>query len=102
MTPRQVQVELARIRRAADEAVERLQERVRAENVGPFCERYGLRFTSGMGTHSFDNPKTGRRYWPEELPKSLQAMLESDDVTSRNAIGDCMRGYIPESIKGYL
>ena len=79
---------------------------VREKLLIPYCDRTGLRFTSGMGSWSFDKKGVTYGDWdadfpPPKIPKTLYDFLTSGYVTNPqyNDCGSMMLDYTPANWK---
>lgn len=96
------------IRARTDAETDKVIDAVRADLLIPFCERTGLRFTSGMGSWSFDKrDRYGvRQYYgagdaiPGRIPRMLIDFLGELSVVCNNDLGSLMQGYTPSTYGG--
>lgn len=83
------------LHRRNERTVEQLAEDVRRRLITPFCEKYGLDFTSGMGSYGFDTVTdellTG---WDSDLHPYGGAFNHIEEwAREREAEGEAPRGY---------
>ncbi len=107
MTPAQLTQALDRLQASIRAQEDTIIAQVRAKYVIPYCDRYGLRFTAGMGSWSFDNGKTGYYEihiggWsnPHELPKRIWDCLNRSLPSNPGQdLGSVMEDYTPKNYR---
>lgn len=101
---RKYQRRLDAIRREADKAIGQLVKELRAAYVVPYCDRYGVRFRSGMGTWAFFDDcafmlrDTDGRGDGEgrKLPRRLCDVLNLETPVDCVSLGALMDDYTPK------
>lgn len=103
MTPSEVRQALEKAEADYWDAIDKIGERVRAENIAPFCEKRKLEYSAGMGSWSFHSTGNRRELvadgeWLETRDKELASILECRTIV-RQDFGSLIESYYPKSGK---
>lgn len=96
-----IQKRIVKLSEDMDKEIESMIKEARRDYIIPFCLRTGYRFTSGMGSWSFDRKGRHGQIWinsfdPEGLPKRVLQILSTEHPLNRsNDIGSLMQDFTP-------